>query len=175
VPEVVPMKQLTLIRHAKAVDGEDFDDDHERPLRGRGHRASSELGRDLASNPPCLILCSTALRTRQTVADVIAGWPAVPPIRYERELYLSTATTLLRRLRRVEPQYGSVWLVGHNPGMHELARLLARNAAGAESFPALREQFPTAARAVFALDADDWSQLGAAPQALQEFALPAGE
>lgn len=169
------MKQLTLIRHAKAVDSEDFDDDHERPLRGRGHRASAELGRELAGNPPCLILCSTSLRTRQTVADAIAGWPAVPSIRYERALYLSPAATLLGRLRRIEPQFGSVWLVGHNPGMHELARLLARTAAGADSFPVLREQFPTAARAVFALDADDWSQLGTAPQALQDFALPAGE
>jgi phosphohistidine phosphatase len=109
------------------------------------------------------------------VADAIAEWPAAPSIRYERELYLSPAAALLRRLRQVEPQFGSVWLVGHNPGMHELARLLARTATGADCFPALREQFPTAARAVFAFDADDWSQLGTAPQALQDFALPAGE
>ncbi len=79
-------KRLTLIRHAKAVEATTFEDDHERALRGRGRRAAAELGQQLAATPPDLILCSTAARTRQTVACATGSWPHSPPIRYERGL-----------------------------------------------------------------------------------------
>jgi len=169
------MKLLTLIRHAKAVDATGIEDDHERGLRGRGRRAATELGQQLAASPPDLILCSTALRTRQTVACAIAGWPHSPPIRYERELYLVGAARLLRRLEQIEPEFGSAWLVGHNPGIHDLARQLAGRAAGAERFSELMQRFPTAARAVFTIDADRWRDLVHARLELVDFVLPAAE
>jgi phosphohistidine phosphatase len=169
------VKQLTLIRHAKAVETTGIEDDHERPLRGRGRRAAAELGQQLMANPPDLILCSTALRTRQTVACAIGAWPHSPPIRYEQELYLVGAPRLLRRLEQIEPEFGSAWLVGHNPGIHDLARQLAGRAAGAERFTELMQRFPTAARAVFTIDADRWRDLVHAKLELMDFVLPAAE
>lgn len=169
------MKQLTLIRHAKAVEATAFEDDHERPLRGRGRRAAAELGAQLEATPPDLILCSTASRTRQTVACATGGWKHSPPIRYERELYLVSAARLLRRLEQIEPDIGSAWLVGHNPGIHDLTRQLAGRAAGAAKWPELMQRFPTAARAVFAIDADRWRDLVHARLELLDFVLPSAD
>lgn len=169
------MKHLNLIRHGKAVDATGFEEDHERPLRDRGRRASAELGQLLAAPPPDLILCSTALRTRQTVACAIAAWPLVPAIRYEGELYLSSAARLRYCLEQIEPDIDRVWLVGHNPGIHELARLLAGGTAGAVRWPELMQHFPTAARAAFAIDADRWSGLGQARRELVAFGVPSPE
>jgi phosphohistidine phosphatase len=166
------VKCLTLIRHAKAVDVTDGGADHERVLRDRGRRAAAVVGRQLAAAPPDLITCSTAARTRETVACAIATWPDLPVVRYQRELYLASARELLRHIEQIEPEFETVWLVGHNPGLHELALLLARRAAGVESFPDLTQGFPTAARAVFAVDADRWRDLGQAGLALVEFAVP---
>ena len=169
------MKLLTLIRHAKAVEATVFEDDHERALRGRGRRAAAVLGQQLAATPPALILCSTAARTRQTVACATGGWDELPPIRYERGLYLVSAGQLLRRLEQIEPEFDSAWLVGHNPGIHDLARQLAGRAQGAEDFPELSQRFPTAARAVFTIDADRWRDLVHARLELKEFVLPTAE
>jgi phosphohistidine phosphatase len=167
------MKQLTLIRHAKAVEASMLEDDHERALRGRGRRAATELGRELAGQIPDLILCSSAARTRETVACAIAVWPHSPPVLYERDLYLESAPRLLRRLERIAPDIGGAWLVGHNPGIHDLARHLAGRAAGVERFAELTQHFPTAARAVFTIDTDRWSDLGHAPLTLVDFVVPA--
>jgi len=165
------MKHLTLIRHAKAVEATQGDDDHERVLRGRGRRAAAELGQQLAGNIPDLILCSTAARTRETVACATGIWPRVPVIRFERELYLVAAARLLRHLEQIEPAFETVWLVGHNPGIHELVRQLAAHAVGAERFPELTQRFPTAARATFAIDTDRWRDLPHARLELLEFVL----
>jgi phosphohistidine phosphatase len=169
------MKLLTLIRHAKAVEATGYEDDHERDLRGRGRRAAAELGRQLAAPPPDLILCSTAARTRQTVACATADWPSLPPIHYEGELYLVSALQLLRRVERIEPEFSSAWVVGHNPGIHDLARMLATRAAGAERFPELAQRFPTSARAVFAIDADAWRDLVHSLLEFRDFALTAAD
>jgi phosphohistidine phosphatase len=169
------MKLLTLIRHAKAVEATGSEDDHERALRGRGRRAAADLGRQLAATPPDLILCSTASRTRQTVACATADWPHLPPIRYEGELYLASALQLLRQIERIEPEFASVWLVGHNPGVHDLARMLAGHAAGVGRFPELAQRFPTSARAVFAIDADAWRDLVHARLELRDFVLTSAE
>ncbi|MGB8840359.1 MAG: histidine phosphatase family protein [Aliidongia sp.] len=166
------MKHLTLIRHAKAVDASEGGQDHERGLRERGRMAAAELGRHLAVAPPALILCSTATRTRETVAYAVASWPRLPVIRYLPGLYLASAGGLLRQIEQIEPTFETVWLVGHNPGLHELALQLARHAAGAERFPELAQRFPTAARARFAIDADRWQDLGQARLTLLEFVVP---
>jgi phosphohistidine phosphatase len=68
---------------------------------------------------PALVLCSTALRARQTLGALSLGGE----VRYEDGLYGASAADLLARLRRVPDETGSVMMVGHNPGLHELAVL----------------------------------------------------
>lgn len=162
------MKTLTLLRHAKAVPPGGGIEDHARPLSPRGHEDAAAVGE--ATHPPDLVLCSTSLRTRQTIADVAAAWRHQPEILYEPALYLSGPLVLLRRIEAVPDEVGSLWLVGHNPGLHELALILARHAAGADEAAELQERFPTAARATFKVHAGSWKKLGEAKRTLAEFA-----
>jgi phosphohistidine phosphatase len=156
------MKLLTLLRHAKAVTAGPDIDDHARALNGRGRAASAEIGDQLAADRPDLILCSTAARTRETLALTARNWDPLPPVQFEERLYLAAASMLLARLRTVPAGTRHVLLVGHNPGIHDLARLLAGE-AGIST--ALAIKFPTGARARFKFDMDDWAALG--PSALR--------
>jgi phosphohistidine phosphatase len=167
------MKILTLLRHAKAVEPGGMED-HARPLAARGRHTARLVGEQTV--PPDLVLSSDAARTRETVEELVQGWNAAkqarrPRIRYDHGLYLMPPAALLHRLHAVEDEYASAWLVGHNPGLHELARHLASRATGRAAFPKLNERFPTAARAVFALDAESWGELGTAPIAITEFSV----
>jgi phosphohistidine phosphatase len=169
------MKSLTLLRHAKAVESTVSRNDHDRPLRERGIRNAVWVGRGTAARIPDLVLCSTSLRTRETFAALTEGWGSIPPVRYEKPLYLAGAETLCRQIEQLDSSIGSVWLIGHNPGLHDLARQLAEGAGGRNGFPNLSAHFPTAARAVFAIDAADWHDLRQAPITLEDFVIPPAE
>lgn len=144
------MSELHLLRHAKAAPQEEGGSDRERPLEQRGRRAAQALAdwaaaRRLAAE---LVLCSPALRTRQTL-DIVAPALARPPqILIEDGLYLANARQLLARLRQVADSVASVMVVGHNPGLHELAAILSDVSGGA--LPGrLAAGFPTGALASF--------------------------
>ncbi|HXP31383.1 MAG TPA: histidine phosphatase family protein [Stellaceae bacterium] len=152
------MRTLHLLRHAKAA-ADDPGGDRARPLSDRGQRAARAIGAWMAERKlaPQLVLCSSALRTRQTLALVLPSLARLPEVLYEDDLYLAEAPALLQRLREVPVRAASVLLVGHNPGLHELAVLLAESDAGA--FPKrLAASFPTAALASYEV-AGDWAHL----------------
>lgn len=160
-------RRLYLLRHAKSS----WDDlslaDHDRPLAGRGRRAASAMADHLAV--PDLVLCSTSVRTRQTYAR-LQPVLADAPVRYERDVYAASADTLLALLRGVTDELGSVLVIGHNPGMEELALLLARPSAERDD---VAVKFPTAALASLELDADvRWSGLEAGRATLTGFVRP---
>ncbi|HVJ55784.1 MAG TPA: histidine phosphatase family protein [Aliidongia sp.] len=169
------MKILTILRHAKAVEASSDLDDHERPLRERGLRQGVQVGQDTAGALPDLVLCSTALRTRETFASLVRGWRTTPPVRYERGLYLAGATALRRQIELAPDSLERIWLIGHNPGVHDLARQLAEHAAGRQKFPSLAAHFPTAARAVFAIDAPSWFDFERSPITFLDFVTTQGE
>ena len=121
------MHQLHLLRHTKSSWDDDADD-HGRPLNKRGREAARLIGDSLpqAVDALDLVLCSSALRARETAELVLAKFSPVPKVRYEDGLYLADAEDLMQRLRQLDEAAGSVIsLVGHNPGMHELAVTLA--------------------------------------------------
>src|SRR5215469_4971262 len=115
------MHQLHLLRHAKSSWDDDADD-HARPLNKRGRAAARLVGESLpkAIGALDLVLCSSALRARETAELVLAGFAKPPPVLYEDELYLAGPERLLGRLREVDEAIESVMLIGHNPGLHEL-------------------------------------------------------
>lgn len=166
------MHMLHLMRHAKSRWKDDVDD-HERGLNRRGREAARRLGETLpaALGPLDLVLASSAVRTRETLDLVLAGFPARPRCLVEGELYLASAERLLERLRRLPEEAGNVLVIGHNPGLRELALGLADPAAPA-SAPLVGGKFPTAARVSFRLDGA-WSELGRV--ALAPFAYVAVE
>lgn len=147
------MKTLYILRHAKAAP-EGPDGDAERPLMKRGRKAAAAMGEYLAelTPPPALVLCSTSLRTRETLDEILPSLERQPQLLFEDALYLASASRLLERLERLPEQAGSALLIGHNPGLHQLATTLASDAEG------LAEGFPTAALAVLRISGS-WSAL----------------
>ncbi|HEX3954429.1 MAG TPA: histidine phosphatase family protein [Stellaceae bacterium] len=158
------MHQLHLLRHAKS-NWDDSVDDHERPLNRRGRETARLIGEILPAGVGSidLVLCSSALRTRETAKLVLAGF-AAPKILYEDVLYLAGRAALIRRLSQLDEGVGAVLVIGHNPGLHDLAVGLA--AAESPRYRALATgKFPTTARASFSV-AGAWVRLGESHHAL---------
>ncbi len=118
-------RRLVLLRHAKS----DWPDvaDHDRPLAKRGRRDAPAVGRWLGQSgyAPDAVICSTALRARETWELASAGLQtavpgAAPAVRYESRVYEATVLGLLMLVREFPPQWRTALLVGHNPGMAEL-------------------------------------------------------
>lgn len=151
------MKTLYILRHAKAVP-ENPAGDAERPLAKRGEKDAAAVGAYLARLKPLprLVLCSTAQRTRQTLDEVLASLDSAPQLLYEDGLYLAPAGRLIERLQLLPERSESVLLVGHNPGLHQLATTLVGDSAGERDN--LGDGFPTAALAVLRISGM-WSAL----------------
>lgn len=166
------VKLLYLLRHAKARAGEAGQGDHERPLTGRGRRAADEIGDFLAERgePPDLALCSSSQRTRETLERVLERLEQKPPVVVETELYLAACGSLLERVRALPDEAKRVLLVGHHPGIADLAELLATEGPR-ELRKRMAEKFPTAALAVVGVPHSHWRDAG--PGAcLEAFVLP---
>lgn len=166
------MTRLILLRHAKAA-ADDPGGDRARPLAERGRQASQAVAAWLKTNGPApeLVLCSPALRTRQTLALILPAWPQAPKVAYEDGLYLAGARQLLARLHEVPAGTATVLLVGHNPGLQDLAVLLAGGKTGARLKKQIAATFPTAALAVFAGPAS-WAALDRQAARLLAFVTP---
>jgi phosphohistidine phosphatase len=153
------MHKLHLLRHAKSSWKRDVED-HQRRLNRRGREAARRVGRHFPATADALdlILCSSALRARETMDLFLAGLTILPRHKVEDELYAASQENLMDRLRRLPETDVNVLLVGHNPGLHELAITLADTSS--LRFQALASgKFPTAARASFRIS-DCWSALG---------------
>ena len=119
------MHQLLLLRHAKSSWNDATLPDRDRPLNKRGRRAAATMRQTMQQLglTPDLVLLSPARRTQETLAG-LEPWDETPLVESVEALYLATAQQLLSALRGVNETVRSVMLIGHNPGMHELAVLL---------------------------------------------------
>ena len=154
------MKQLLLLGHAKSSWDDPALADFDRPLAARGLKAAPRMGRELARRDwlPDLALVSPALRTRETWRLVSAELPARVPVEFAEALFEATAGDILAEVQQAIASAGCLMVLGHNPGLEDLARRLAgpRSDAGARS--KLEEKFPTGALARFVVD-DEWADL----------------
>lgn len=163
-------RKLILVRHAKS-DWPDLPD-HERPLAKRGRRDAPVVGHWLAASgyAPDAVVCSTALRARQTwelLAAALAEAAGPPPVvRYERRVYEATVLGLLMLVREFDAGWRSALIVGHNPGIAELTAGLA---GPDEEAP---QAFPTAATAVLGLPGP-WADATPGEARLLAFTIPA--
>jgi phosphohistidine phosphatase len=166
------MPNLHLLRHAKSSWKADTED-HERPLNKRGRETADVVGRHLrgAVGQLDLVLCSSARRTRQTLELLLAALSAPPRCMVEDGLYLADCATLLNRLKRLDEAVVNVLLIGHNPGLQELATALAKpDSPGAAALA--DGKFPTAACASFEIRTS-WSALGDTRHRLVDYVTPA--
>ena len=158
------MRRLMLLRHAKTEHDAPSGRDRDRRLDERGHKDAAEIGDWLGKHPPFpdLVMVSPAQRTRQTwelVWKAIKDRAAEPQVEFLPELYGAGAAQLLESIRTAsatDPKH--LMLVGHNPGMHELALALAGHgdAAGRK---ALANNLPTSGLAVLDFPGHDWNDV----------------
>lgn len=168
------MKTLILLRHAKTEAATSNFDDFDRALTSRGRAAAALIGGWLAENGPrpAAALVSTARRAQQTWDIVAPALGADVAEHRVRALYLATPGELLARLAAVDDAAASVIMVGHNPGMETLARLLAGPGSAPEAEADLARGMPTGGLAIFDIDADSWRDIGAVPSRLATFVRP---
>jgi phosphohistidine phosphatase len=163
------MKRLLLIRHAKSSWDDPALSDHDRPLAPRGRRAAERMRAHLEGGDlrPGLVLCSSSKRTRETL-DILAPAFADAERSIEEELYGADRTELLERLHEVPDDIRTVALIGHNPGVQDLALKLAGEGTDMDR---IREKFPTGALAVLGFDGP-WPGLGGGTARLLSFVAP---
>jgi phosphohistidine phosphatase len=162
-------RRLVLVRHAKAApDGADRD----RPLAPRGTAEAPAIGRWLAGQQivPDRVLVSPARRARQSwaLAAAALGSPGPDP-EVDGRVYDNTVEDLLEAIRDTPEDVATLAVVGHNPGLQELALALDDGGGDAADRRELAGKYPTSAVAVFAV-ADPWAAVEKGT--LVSFAIP---
>jgi phosphohistidine phosphatase len=148
------MRRLILFRHAKAEPRAAGEDDFDRPLSPRGREDAALIGKALAAEGlvPDQALISPARRTAETW---ICARDPFPRIRAElnRNLYNAAPEDIRAAIEAVADRCDTLIVIGHNPGIHELAvELLLDAGASAAVIEPVAARFPTATAAVFAID-----------------------
>ncbi|MEV0495294.1 SixA phosphatase family protein [Streptomyces atratus] len=165
--------RLIVLRHAKSA-WPDGVPDLDRPLSGRGRRDAPAAGRRLreAGRVPDAVVCSPALRTRQTWDLVSPELGATPTVVHDPRLYEASAAELLHVVREMDESCRTLLLIGHSPGVQDLVVALAGEAA-VDCLARARRKFPTSAIAVLTLPGT-WKRLAPGSCALVDFAVPRG-
>ncbi|QDT07690.1 phosphohistidine phosphatase [Rubripirellula lacrimiformis] len=150
-------KTLVLMRHAKSDWGDPSLSDHDRQLNRRGLRDSPVMGQWLSQfgAVPDLVLCSSAVRTQETVDGMQEAWSTDPQLSVLDSLYLASPETIWRTAASEGGQHDCVMLIAHNPGISQLASMMADRGM----------EMPTAAIAIFRFDIADWSELSSGTEA----------
>ena len=120
---------------------------------------------------PDRALVSPSRRTRQTWEGVAAGLPNPVPVTYEDLLYDAKPETILSSLREIEPEVTRLLLIGHNPGLHEIARLLIAS-GDVEAREQINEALPTTGFAVIEFAVHNWDELHPSSGRLERFVTP---
>jgi len=154
------MKILLLLRHAKSSWKDPDLPDFNRPLNGRGRRAAKTIGRYIKENDlePELVLSSPAVRARETIDIALRAARLRVEVRYDERIYEADAQRLMEVISQIEENLTSVMVVGHNPGIEELLRLLT----------GCSEHMATAALAKIRFsEPDKWSKIAAVKGSLE--------
>jgi len=162
------MKRLILTRHAKSSWDDPTMADHDRPLNDRGRAASADLGAWLASrgHVPGEVLCSDALRTRETWAGVAPGLPGAPALVLKPALYHAGPDVMLAVLKHATAD--TVMMIGHNPGIAEFAgRIVAQPPQNPEF-----HRYPTGATLVVSFEIADWAEVAWHSGSVRDFIIP---
>ena len=168
------MKHLILLRHAKSDWSDPALDDFDRPLNKRGRKAAPVMGGlfNKQAWAPDLVLCSTARRAQQTW-DLVAKELSRPvPVKPLKSLYLAPPSRILATLEPLPDDVGSAVVVGHNPGLHNLAHQLAGGGSDKRAANALAIKFPTGAVAVIDLEIAQWRDIRKGKSRLIGFFCP---
>ena len=171
------MRRLMLLRHAKTENEAPSGRDQDRRLNPRGRHDAAEIGDWIGRHPPFpdVALVSPAIRAYQTweiAWEVLKDLVPEPRVELVPELYGADSAQLLQIIREAsaaDPR--RLMLVGHNPGMHELALALA-GSGDAAGRAALADNLPTSGLAIFNFAIDDWADVAFRRGRLLSFVSP---
>ncbi|MFI9510555.1 SixA phosphatase family protein [Nocardia sp. NPDC052566] len=161
------VRTLILMRHGKSAYPDGVGD-HERPLAPRGQREAGLAGQWLRETQPPIdaVRCSTATRTRQTLAATAISAPVV----YESSIYEASPSALIELVQLSDDDVSTLLVVGHAPGMPWTAWELAGNRDSAQAVE-LSRKFPTSALAVLEFDRP-WADIDPGTGELVRFHIP---
>jgi phosphohistidine phosphatase len=166
------MRRLMLLRHGKAKRSRPGENDFDRELEPRGRNDAGKLGAYLVRHRliPDKVLVSPARRARETWTHAAASCPQAPAPAYDPRLYDAKAETILSVLK--EAAFAArVLVVGHNPGLHDLAMLLIAS-GDVETRERLHEHLPTTGLVVVDFAVESWSTLHPQSGRLELFVEP---
>lgn len=171
------MRQIFLLRHAKSSWALAGLEDFERPLNERGEKAAAAMGHYMSRQGliPEIVLCSPALRTRETLEGLKGGLGhalAKVPVDFNDAIYEASFIDLLTVLRGVDKEYKRILMIGHCPGIAHLATILADGHGDAKALAKLAEKYPTGSLAVLHAGVGEWDELGQASCSLTSFVRP---
>jgi phosphohistidine phosphatase len=165
---------LCLLRHAKSSWDEPVPD-HERPLATRGIRDAQAAGRLLAERTwvADLVLCSTAVRTRETWRLAAFAGAQAGEVRYVEDIYQASVARLMELVRATAEEVGSLLLVGHGPGLPDLAESLGARPEPRDTWARMDAKFPTSGLAVLRVSGS-WADAAPGQAELVAFEVPRG-
>jgi phosphohistidine phosphatase len=165
--------RLILLRHASSKKAKPGMRDFDRPLDARGRKDAAKIGAYMAHHAlfPDRVIVSPARRARETWQHVSKAFSALPPVDYDDRLYEGGPDAILAVIRETDPSIRTLLIIGHNPGLHETARLLIA-AGDIETRERLNEGLPTAGLARIDFPVDDWRKVRPHHGRLEVFVSP---
>lgn len=155
------VRTLVILRHAKAESGE-FGDDQMRALALDGRKQALRVGRQLQDSglAPELVLCSSALRTRQTWELTAQGLAVEPAVEFRDELYAASLLDMLEAISGIDQRVRAALLIGHEPSVSATATHLAGSNSDEAALAQVRVGVPTATYSVLR-SSSPWSNWAA--------------
>ena len=166
------MRRLLLLRHAKTERADPGQRDRDRKLTKRGRDDAAVIGAYMARHglTPDLALVSPAKRAQETWALLAPAFAKAPRLFNEEHIYNATTEALFKIISETRSAHSLV-VVGHNPGLHDVAvALIASDDVDARERVA--EKLPTSGLVVIDLAFDDWSRLHRHSGRLERFVTP---
>jgi phosphohistidine phosphatase len=166
------MRRLMLLRHAKSA-WPDGVNDLERPLAKRGQKACALMGRYMADEGLVadLAIVSTARRARESWELIRPAFGQEIAEHDEPRIYEASAGAIFDVIRQIGPDVYALLVVGHNPGLHELALKLIRK-GNPSDLSRLQQKYPTAGLVVIDFKVRRWSEVSETPGRLERFQTP---
>jgi phosphohistidine phosphatase len=167
------MRRLLIFRHSKAERGQPGMSDHDRVLMERGRKDAAKIGSYMASHGlvPDLVILSTSARTEETWKFAASAFKHKPASQAEGKLYDASPRAILDVIKAAPADTHTLMIVGHNPGLHEVALLLVAS-GDIETRERLREKLPTSGLVIIDFAFDDWRKLHPQGGRLERFVSP---
>jgi phosphohistidine phosphatase len=167
------MRRLLLLRHAKAERSQSGGRDHDRILAKRGRSDAAAVGAYLLGHKfvPDRALVSTSARTRETWALVAAAFAKAPHAEFDGRIYEASPEAILNSIREIGTAGKTLIVVGHNPGMQQLAAMLIAS-GDVDARQRLLEDYPTSALALINFAGESWDGLRPMGGRLEHFVTP---